>query len=148
MRSNQAIRYGVAITAKKRTAAGLSATIDTIGFRRCKVWTQRFSGGGTCKVILRIGSVSASTSLYASATAFSPVCITSAAQASTMGAYGWDIDLSTSKRYLRLVQSTVTGSGTLGTFYELYDGTQNPAVNAGNTATTGFASLSFSPAQP
>lgn len=147
MRSNQAIRYGVAITAKKRSV-NASATIDTIGFRRCKVWTQRFSGGGTCKVVLRVGSVSASTSLYASATAFSPALIVSAANASTMGAYGFDIDLSTSKRYLRLVQSTATASGTLGTFYELYDGTQNPAVNAGNVATSGFASLTFSPAQP
>lgn len=148
MRMNQAVQYGVSITAKKRSAGGLSATIDTMGYRRARVWTQRFSGGGTVKVVLRVAQVSASTTLYASATAFSPALIVSAAQASTMGAYGFDIALDGTKRYLRLVQSGITASGTLGTFYELYDGTANPATNSAGVATSGFASLTFSPAQP
>lgn len=121
------IKYISALVAKKRTATGASATVDTLGAHT--VLLRLVHDDSTVNTICRVRHASASTTLYASATAFSTVLVQSMA---TSGQKAFHIPLTGVKRYIRVLVSNVTTCAVNGVFGDLmYNRAVPPATNQG-----------------
>lgn len=134
----------------QHVAVGYSAVQDCRGYDNCRIWVQKFNtnqtGNKNPKIIFRLRHFTASAT-YASATAFSTVLAASSAAASTTRAIGFDVAMNGVGPWLVAVASHATGSGVSGIFAQPYNGKYVPTGTA-TTGISGFASLTFSPAQP
>lgn len=127
--------YPIKVT--KRATGTVSGTADlmTTGYLAHTAVVRFVHDGSASKAVWRAGHVSASTTTYASATAFGTAIAMSSV---TSGQYGYIINCVGAKRYIRIKQSTATSSGGHGAIVDLF---YHRVVPSGTSQNQGFTAV-------